>query len=108
MQESKRHHYVPQFLIKQFSNEDNLVFVYDKVNDRIVKTPRSTKSIFFEYHRNTIKIDGQTNDLIEQLYSSIDNDIAFLLSKNITLIKIIKQYLILLKVVLLYKFSLIL
>lgn len=80
MKNSKRHHYIPKFLIKNFCNEEGFVFVYDKENDRILKNPQSPKSIFFENHRNTSFIDGISNDQIEKMYSAIDNDLAIHIS----------------------------
>jgi hypothetical protein len=27
---SRRHHYIPQFLIKKFADSDNMLYLYDK------------------------------------------------------------------------------
>lgn len=74
--DSKRHHYIPKFLIKEFTNENNMLFVYDKNKDQISKLPRSPKSIFFENHRNTIKVnDRKSSSILEdQLFQKIDDD----------------------------------
>ena len=50
---SSRHHYIPQFLIKGFYNEKNKVFVYDIQKDEILPDTKSSKSVLFEWDRNT-------------------------------------------------------
>ena len=69
---SSRHHYLPQFYIKNFTNEDGLLYVYDKENKRLHKQPRPPKSIFFENDRNTVEINGIQSDVMEQIYSGVD------------------------------------
>ncbi|WP_040252070.1 DUF4238 domain-containing protein [Psychroserpens mesophilus] len=79
--ESKRHHYIPKFLIKGFTDENNLLYIYDKKKDKILSKQRSPKSIFFENFRNTIKIDeSNSNSIIEDLwFQKLDDE----LSKNV-------------------------
>lgn len=76
---SKRHHYIPKFLIKGFTNDRGYVFVYDKINDRILKKPQSPKSIFFENHRNSVSKDDTYKD-----YNSIIEDELFQYSDNVS------------------------
>ena len=52
--QSWRHHYLQQFLIKGFLNENDKVFVYNKELDKIQTKEQSSKSIFFEENKNTI------------------------------------------------------
>ena len=54
---SKRHHYIPKFLIKEFTDEQGLLYIYDKIKDKFLTNKRSPKSIFFENDRNTIVYD---------------------------------------------------
>ena len=72
---SKRHHYIPKFLIKEFSNEEGLLYIYDIEKDRILEKPRSPKSIFFENERNTITInEKEKSSLIEDVfYKKLDD-----------------------------------
>lgn len=72
---SKRHHYIPKFLIKEFSNQDGLLYIYDKQKDSILDNPRSPKSIFFENERNTISLnEKETSSVIEDVfYNKLDN-----------------------------------
>lgn len=76
---SRRHHYIPRFLIDKFSEDGNKVWVYNKEEDRILKSKQSSKSVFFEIGRNNFDLNGQTVDNIELMYSKVDN----LLSKNL-------------------------
>lgn len=69
---SKRHHYIPQFLIKRFADEDNMLYLYDKEKGVFAKEKRSPKSVFFEMNRNTLDFDGTLNDNLEKLYAELD------------------------------------
>lgn len=76
---SRRHHYIPRFLIDKFADFDNKVWVYNKEEGKILKSKQSSKSIFFEMDRNNFDVNGKTIDNIELMYSAVDN----LLSKNL-------------------------
>lgn len=74
---SKRHHYIPKFLIEGFTNTDNKIFVYDKQANggqgKIRDNPVPPKSIFFEEHRNTMAFDKGKSSVIEDVtYSKFD------------------------------------
>ncbi len=75
---SRRHHYIPKFLVDGFVNERGLLFVYDKRKDYILRSERPPKSIFFEFDRNTVPLkDGLTTSILEDhLYNVMDNDAA--------------------------------
>ena len=86
---SKRHHYIPKFFIKNFTDNDGLLFVYNKIDNKIIDSKKSPKSIFFEIDRNTVDFDGHNLDNLEQLYSELDNKISIdlrnvLETKNVT------------------------
>jgi hypothetical protein len=83
-QQSHRHHYIPEFLIKNFANEYGQVHVYDKLTERIAKAQRSPKSVFFENDRNTIRSHGKELDHLEQLYGMLDNLFAADLTSVLT------------------------
>lgn len=76
---SRRHHYIPRFLIDKFADIDNKVWVYNKEEGRILKNKQSSKSIFFEIDRNNFDVNGRTIDNLELIYGAVDN----LLSKNL-------------------------
>ena len=69
---SKRHHYIPQFLIKRFADDDNMLYIYDKEKSAFAKARRSPKSVFFEMNRNTLYFNGIPNDGLEKLYAELD------------------------------------
>lgn len=81
MQVSRRHHYVPQFLIKNFADEDGLLYVFDKQTGRIAKQRQSPKSVFFEMDRNTVLFNGEPKDHLESLYAVLDDDAAIQLQR---------------------------
>jgi hypothetical protein len=76
MEQSSRHHYIPKFLIKNFADDKNLLWVYNKEQKRIVKTPQSPKAIFFEWDRNLFEVNGEPGDNIEKIYGEADNLLA--------------------------------
>ncbi len=45
---SHRHHYIPQFLINHFADEDGLLYIYDKTTGRFWKDKKSAKAIFLK------------------------------------------------------------
>ncbi|MBA0882460.1 DUF4238 domain-containing protein [Flavobacterium undicola] len=83
--ESKKHHYIPVFYIKNFCNEKGQIFVNDKSNEKDyenikIKYP---KNIFFEWNRNNFEFDGEKNDAIEKMYGILDNDLVKTIKKVI-------------------------
>lgn len=78
---SSKHHYIPQFLIKGFVNNEGLLYIYDKARDTIQKKPKSPSAIFFENDRNTIEVtDDLKSSFIEDvLYGDVDNKISKLI-----------------------------
>ncbi|WP_282015222.1 DUF4238 domain-containing protein [Marinifilum flexuosum] len=75
---SSRHHYIPKFLIDGFKNDNGLLYVFDKTQNKILKNSKPPKSIFYEWDRNTIDLpeDKQSSILEDVLYSKIDNIIS--------------------------------
>jgi hypothetical protein len=65
---TKRHHYIPEFFIKGFAGEDKMVSVFNKERGKMDNVRKSPKQVFFEWNRNTFKINGENNDFIEKLY----------------------------------------
>jgi len=76
--QSSRHHYIPIFIIKGFTNPEGKVYVYNKEKDLIERRLKAPKSIFYEFDRNSmIGPDGQPTSFIENdFYSRDDNFIA--------------------------------
>jgi hypothetical protein len=81
MEISHRHHYIPQFLIQNFADEDGKLWVYNKIDKRIAKNKQSPKSVFFELDRNLFEFNGNSVDNIEKLYAEFDNYLSACLTK---------------------------
>jgi hypothetical protein len=73
---SKRHHFIPQYFLKGFSNEKNLFYLYKVYQSKIEKNLYSPDSVFFENFRNTIIYNDKESDIIEKIYSHFDNSFA--------------------------------
>jgi hypothetical protein len=68
---SKRHHYIPQFYLRGFTNENESYFVFDKEKEEIRETvPQNS---FFQNRRNTSIIGNEKSVLLEDMYSHFDN-----------------------------------
>ena len=71
---SKKHHYLPRYYLKGFTDINNLFFVYDKKEDRVFPNALTPDSIFFENNLNTIMLpNGNYSDFLEDLYAEIEN-----------------------------------
>ena len=80
MNKSRRHHYVPEFITKHFSNDNGQIYVYDKILDKIYES--NSKNLFVEKDRNTfINLQGNEGDEIEKIYSSMDSIFGGVLSE---------------------------
>ncbi|MDD4429358.1 MAG: DUF4238 domain-containing protein [Paludibacter sp.] len=75
MEESWRHHYLPQFYIKGFCDENGTITVYNKQYRKFEK--KSPKYIFFEANRNTFfDALGNQGDTLEKLYGYLESTIS--------------------------------
>jgi hypothetical protein len=69
---SKRHHYLPRYYLKGFTNSDNRFFVYDKEEERIFVS--SPDAAFFENNLNTVTFPkGDSSDFLEDMYTESEN-----------------------------------
>ena len=81
---SWRHHYIPEFYLRGFTNESGKFKIFDIENDEFINggkdfTPRS---YFFEKHGNTLESNSKKDDFLETtFYSRIDNDISNLFQR---------------------------
>jgi len=73
---SRRHHYLPEFILKGFACDDGRLFVYDKDTRRFWKDPAFPKQIFWRHNQNTFTIGNEETDFVEQIYSKMDNDFS--------------------------------
>lgn len=82
MSNSHRHHYIPKFLIKNFLDDEGLLWVYDKRKKTFSK--KSPKSIFFEWDRNLFDIGGKQSDNLEKVYAEFDDLLAATVNRVLT------------------------
>jgi hypothetical protein len=69
---SKKHHYLPRYYLKGFTDNEGKFFVYDKQADKIF--PSSPDASFFENNLNTVTLpSGNSSDFLETIYSEIEN-----------------------------------
>jgi len=87
MRDSTKHHYVPVFYLKGFTDAEGYFYVYDKLTKNTWKS--KPENAFFENHRNTGSLQYQkgdyvfTSDGLEKAFADVDNAAA----KVIQLIK---------------------
>lgn len=76
---SKRHHYLPQFYLKGFTDDKNEFYIFDKKLETIRKsTPLNS---FFENHRNTAIVKDERFSFLEEVYARYDGLISAQLDK---------------------------
>ena len=74
-QEAKRHHYIPQFILRNFNNENGQVMYYD-ISTKVLE-PRNTRSIFMNMHMYRDEINHEDNPTyIESSLSKFEQEIA--------------------------------
>lgn len=76
---SWRHHYIPEFYLKGFTNVQGTFKIYDVERQQFIRDGKefSPESHFFEKHANTIFTEKGADDFIEsKFYSRDDNRIA--------------------------------
>ena len=79
-----RHHYVPQFLLRRWTNDVGKLQVFSQRNGRLVNTERAPRSTGFvdDLYAIAAGIFGLPADLIERkLFGTIDNKAAVALGK---------------------------
>jgi hypothetical protein len=80
---SKKHHYVPQSILKRFSTDgaQKQLYVFDK--GRKTSFPSSIRDAGSENHFNTLEVEGQTISF-EGLFQTNDDQLAILFEKIIS------------------------
>ncbi len=76
--ESKKHHFVPRSLLKNFYNDDGKLFVFDKIGNK--SFPTTAENAGHENYFNSIDIDGEKFNF-EDFFAEIDSDQAHLTDK---------------------------
>lgn len=81
-QEARKHHYIPQFILRNFNDENGQVNYWNIEKERLEK--RNTKSVFMNidmYRDETLNEDDPTQ--IESKFSAFEREIAELLAKKV-------------------------
>lgn len=81
---AKRHHYVPQCLIRNFCDDSGRVWFSERDETGSYKAPeqRNTKSVFYENHYYAVEVKGRPSDYIEKsFYQKIDDRLAVLIDR---------------------------
>jgi len=77
MNKVKTQHYVPRFYLKNFTNSDNKIFVYDKSTDKVFQT--AVENIACEnyfYDSDRLETEFQEEQFLEKFYSSFESEFA--------------------------------
>ena len=80
---SKRHHFLPIFYLKRFTNDDGRFYVYD-VNKKSLRAKGQLfypSQQFYKYESNTVSFDTVESDFIEEAYGDIDSKVSAILHK---------------------------
>lgn len=75
---SKKHHYIPQFYLKGFTDDNGCFTVYDKVRGEFRKSKPENE--FYEKYRNTTNLGGEKSVIIEGMYSHLESVFAITLT----------------------------
>jgi len=78
---SHRHHFLPEFYLKGFTNETGFFAIYNVQKKRIKKGWHPPSSHFFKRDRNTIELNGLQVDIPEKAYSILDNRMSEIFGK---------------------------
>jgi hypothetical protein len=76
---SKKHHYIPIFYLKGFTDSNGQFYIYDKAKDEIRLS--SPENSFFEKFSNSATIKDEKSDLAEQILAYFDGRTASYLEK---------------------------
>lgn len=78
MSTTVKHHFIPQFYLRRFTNETGQFYIYNTKEGRFVRGGKLfyPSQYFFEKNSNTVELEEGSSDFIEREYSSIDSEIA--------------------------------
>lgn len=78
---AKKHHFIPQFYIKGFANNNEDVYLYDVEYNKVSNSPKKASQVFYKEHLHTVKKIGKKSLLIESAYSELEGLFANMLSQ---------------------------
>lgn len=68
---SKKHHYIPQFYLRGFTDGNGYFTVYDKQLNVFRKSRPENE--FYEKFRNTTNLGGEKSVIVENMYSNLES-----------------------------------
>jgi hypothetical protein len=83
MSTTKRHHFIPVFFLKQFTNDDGFFYIYD-VKKGIFKNRGkrfAPSTHFYEHFGNTVSMGNADSEFVEAGYSDHDSKVSPIISK---------------------------
>ena len=83
MKASSIHHFLPEFYLKGFTNQDGQFKIFDVNTKKPKKNGKSfyPRSHFYIKNSNTVYFESGEDDFIEKLYTRIDNNSAKIITK---------------------------
>jgi hypothetical protein len=75
---TRRHHFIPVFYLKNFTDNDGLFYIFDKGKQTFKNKGKkfAPKSHFFEFEGNTTYYNLEPSDFIEKSFSNWDSKVA--------------------------------
>jgi len=70
---SRRHHYLPQFYLRRFTDEEGLVSLFDRETKEFRRQPPVNTALRKHFYTVT-DADGLKSDGIEQMFSGLDSN----------------------------------
>jgi hypothetical protein len=71
----KQQHYVPQFYLREFASEDEQIWVYDKIEDKVFKTGiKNIAAERFFYDSNLVESATGEKQLVEKFLSTCEGE----------------------------------
>ncbi len=83
MEVSSRHHYLPEFYLKGFTNDNDEFMIYLVQKGEYKKNGKffSVRSHFFEHKGNTVAVNGVEDNFMEDNYARMETKVAKVFQK---------------------------
>src|SRR5580700_10234854 len=78
-----RHHFIPVFYLKNFTDNDGLFYIYDVVKKSLKENGRkfAPSTHFYEHNLNTVSSGQTQSNFIETKYGKLDSEIGEIVAK---------------------------
>lgn len=83
MSKPKRHHFIPVFFLKQFTNPDGSFYIYDVKKGTFKNKGRkfAPSTHFYEHFGNTVIMGDADSEFVEEAYSNHDARVSMIIKK---------------------------